>query len=78
MKEECITEIIMGPVYSETFIYESGNDDKYSVGDIIGTDEFIEVNGQEIQLNLPELTAWVSEYLWQVLAVYESGEKTSS
>lgn len=71
-----ITEIVMGPEYSETFIYESGNDENYSVGEVIGDDESIEINGKEIQLNMPELTDWVFEYLWQVLTPCESGEKS--
>lgn len=70
--EDSAVEILMTPDYGSVFICESGDDSGMTIGD----EESITINDKSIEFNLQDLQKWTSEYLWQVLAPCESGEKS--
>ena len=45
-------------------------------GDADGAGGSVTVENQEINVSIPGMDEWLSEYMWQVLAPYESGKLT--
>lgn len=72
--KECKPYLIkMEPDANALFWNDNEGDEER--GFCIGDDKSLSIDGgRQIDLNIPGLSDWLSEYLWQVLAPCESGE----